>query len=82
MNEIIGIPDSIGRFKNIVVLNLSKSTNLMGATEDRVEAELHGDGIGWVSWGTTMVTNLVGFGRGSADGRDKNHRELHFYHTI
>ncbi|CAF1920180.1 hypothetical protein YC2023_019609 [Brassica napus] len=80
MNEIIGIQDSIRRLTNLVVLNLS--SNIKGATEDRVEAELHGDGIGWVSWGTTMVTNLVGFGRGSADGRDKNHRELHFYHNI
>ncbi|CAH8383456.1 unnamed protein product [Eruca vesicaria subsp. sativa] len=52
-----------------------------------VEPERCGDEAGWVSWGTSMVTNLVsgmtqtvGFG-GGYDG-DKKHEESCFYHQI
>lgn len=64
---------------------------IMGEEQQRigVEAERHGDGTGWVSWGTSMVTNLVsgvtqtvGFGGGSGDGGDKKPGESHFYHQL
>ncbi|XP_013677519.1 plant intracellular Ras-group-related LRR protein 2-like [Brassica napus] len=64
---------------------------IMGEEQQRigVEAERHGDGTGWVSWGTSMVTNLVsgvsqtvGFGGGPGDGGDKKPGESHFYYQI
>uniref|UniRef100_A0A1J3J635 Plant intracellular Ras-group-related LRR protein 2 n=1 Tax=Noccaea caerulescens TaxID=107243 RepID=A0A1J3J635_NOCCA len=66
--------------------------DIMAMEEQRmgVEAERHGDGTGWVSWGSSMVTNLVsgvtqniGFGGGSSgDGGDKKPKESYFYHQI
>ncbi|VVB04131.1 unnamed protein product [Arabis nemorensis] len=61
---------------------------IMAEEEQRigVEAERYGDETGWVSWGTSMVTNLVsgvtqtiGFG---GDGGVKKPGESQFYHQI
>ncbi|XP_019085967.1 PREDICTED: plant intracellular Ras-group-related LRR protein 2 [Camelina sativa] len=54
-----------------------------------VEAERHGDETGWVYWGTSMVTNLVsgmtqtiGLGGGSSDGKDKKPGDSYYYHQL